>query len=99
MNLRDQLQESLSDTAINKLSNHFRIIGDIAIVSIPPEMCEYKWAISEALISSRRNIKTVLNKVSKLDGDRRVACFEVLAGKYTVTVHKELVSRQLSNVG
>ncbi|MGA9099020.1 MAG: class I SAM-dependent methyltransferase family protein [Methanotrichaceae archaeon] len=90
MNLRDQLQESLSDTAINKLSNRFRIIGDIAIVSIPPEMSDYKWMVSEALIASRRNIKTVLNKVSKLDGDRRVADFEVLAGKDTVTEHKEL---------
>lgn len=90
MNLRDQLKESLPETAINKLSNRFRIIGDIAILSIPPELNDYKQAISKALISNRRNIKTVLNKVSKLDGDRRVASFEILAGSETVTVHKEL---------
>ncbi len=90
MNLRDHLQESLPETVINKISNHFRTIGDIAIVSIPPELSDYKRAISESLIANRRDIKTVLNKVSKLDGDRRVASFEVLAGKDTVTVHKEL---------
>ncbi|MFB3766272.1 MAG: class I SAM-dependent methyltransferase family protein [Methanotrichaceae archaeon] len=90
MESRDQLQESVPKRAIEKLSNRFRIIGDIAIVSIPPEMSEYKRAISEALIDGRRNIKTVLNKVSKIEGDRRVASFEILAGSDTVTVHKEL---------
>lgn len=89
MKLRDQLAEGIPKSELDKLSNHFRIIGDIAIISIPPEMNDYKQAISEALVSGR-NIKTVLNKVSKIEGDRRVASFEILAGKDTVTVHKEL---------
>lgn len=89
MKLRDHLAQTIPKSELYKLLNHFRIIGDIAIISIPPEMNSYKMAISEALISGR-NIKTVLNKVSRIEGARRVGTFEVLAGKDTITVHKEL---------
>ncbi len=84
-----QLKEVLSQSELTKLSSHFHIIGDIAIISIPPEMEDHKKAIAEALISRRRNIKTVLNKTSRLEGDRRVASFEVLVGSETVTLHRE----------
>lgn len=84
-----QLKETLSRPELDRLSNHFHVIGDIAIISIPSERDDHKKAIAEALISRHRNIKTVLNKTSKLEGDRRVASFEILEGSETVTLHRE----------
>lgn len=89
MQLRAQLKGIVPESELNRISNRFHVIGDVAIVSVLPEMEVYKKDIAKAILSSHRNIKTVLNKVSKLDGDRRVASFETLAGNGTVTLHRE----------
>ena len=89
MRLREQLKGTIPENDLARLSNRFHVIGDIAIVSVPPEMESYKMEIAETIVSRHRNIKTVLNKVSKLEGNRRVASFEILAGNETVTVHRE----------
>lgn len=89
MRLRERLKGVILEADLARLSNRFHIVGDIAIVSVPPEMGIYKMDIAKTIVSCHRNIKTVLNKVSKLEGDRRVASFEILAGNETVTVHRE----------
>ena len=78
MRLKEQLRGIIPDEKLEHLSNHFHIIGDTAIISISPELGSYKEDISWAIVSKNRNIKTVLNKVSKVDGDRRVAKLEML---------------------
>lgn len=67
----------------------FYLVGDVAVISIPPVRQGEGRRIGEAIISSHRNVRTVLNKISKLEGDRRVAEFEVLAGGRTLTCHRE----------
>lgn len=67
----------------------FHLIGNVAVLSIPPELEGQKEEIARALVSRNKSIRTVLNKTSKLEGERRVASFEVLAGGETVTLHKE----------
>ncbi len=67
----------------------FDVIGDIAIVSIPELSSKKRSDIVDSVITSRANIHTVLNKITKLEGERRVAGFEVLAGDSTVTTHSE----------
>ncbi len=89
MKLREQLKGTLSNEDLSRVSNRFHVIGDIAIVSIPPELEGCKKDIAGAIISRSRNIRRVLNKTSKLDGDRRVASFELLAGEGTITLHRE----------
>ncbi len=89
MNLKEQLKGIVPTERLNLLSNHFHVIGDIAIVSLPPEFEGCKKYIASAIISQRRNIRTVLNKTSKLEGAKRVASMEVLAGEGTVTLHRE----------
>ena len=72
------------------LSNRFHVIGNIAILTLPPELAGYKTKIAKAVLSSGKSIHTVLNKTTKLQGERRVADFELLAGLgNTVTTHKE----------
>jgi tRNA (guanine37-N1)-methyltransferase len=89
MQLKEQLKGIIPESELNRLSNRFHVIGEVAIVSVLPEMEVYKKDIAKTILSCHRNIRTVLNKVSKLDGDRRVASFETLAGNGTVTLHRE----------
>lgn len=70
----------------------FDYIGDIAVISIPPELGgAYREAIVSNILSMRGNTRAVLNKVSKLEGgERRVAHFELLAGGESAeTFHRE----------
>ncbi len=74
---------------LDRISCRFSLIGDVAVVSIPPSFEGDKNAVGEAIISRHKNVRTVLNKISKLEGDRRVASFELLAGSGTATCHRE----------
>lgn len=89
MRLKEQLKGIISEEHLGRLSNRYHIIGDVAIVSIPPELEGCKKDIASAIISRHRNIKTVLNKTSKLQSEKRVAVYEVLTGGGTVTLHRE----------
>jgi tRNA (guanine37-N1)-methyltransferase len=89
MGLKDQLKGIIPDRALCHLSDRFDVIGDIAVLSLSPYLCGYEGTIADAIISRRRTIKTVLNKISRLDGCNRTARYEILAGRDTVTVHHE----------
>jgi tRNA (guanine37-N1)-methyltransferase len=89
MGLKDQLKGIIPGRALCHLSDRFDVIGDIAVLSLSPYLFGYEGTIADAIISRRRTIKTVLNKISRLDGCNRTARYEILAGRYTVTVHHE----------
>ncbi len=89
MSLKDDLKGIIPENELNKLPNRFDIIGNIAVVSVPEEMEKYNGDIARAIMGRMQNIRTVLNKISKLEGDRRVADFEIIAGSSTKTIHKE----------
>lgn len=90
MRLKEKLQGLVPDECLNGLSNRFHVIGDIAVLSLPREAEPHKKEIADAVLSSGRSIRIVLNKTSKLQGDHRVAAFELLAGSGgTVTMHRE----------
>ena len=89
MGLKEQLRGIIPDQALCLISDHFDVIGDIAVISIPQELSDYKQQIAQEIIYRRKNIYTVLNKVSKVAGDKRTAGYEILAGDTTVTLHHE----------
>lgn len=89
MRLREQLQDEIPREKLSHLSNSFDVIGDIAVVSIPPDIEDYKEKIAKTILVTHRNVVCVLNKISKLEGEERVGSFEVLAGSGTVTLHRE----------
>lgn len=62
-------------------------IGDAAIVSLGKD--EDKNAAAGAMLSRRREVRIVLNKTSKVEGDRRVARLELLAGADTIVTCRE----------
>jgi tRNA (guanine37-N1)-methyltransferase len=90
MRLKEKLHGIVPEECLGKLSDGFHVVGDIAMLSLAPELASYKKEIAKAVLSSCSSIHTVLNKTSKLQGERRVAGFELLAGDAnTVTMHRE----------
>ena len=90
MNLKERLRGKIPEDSLAALASGFHVIGDIAILRLFPELEPYKEMIAEAVLSNCPGIHTVLNKTSNLQGDRRVAQFEVLAGRGgTITTHNE----------
>jgi len=89
MGLKDQLAEILPAEVLPYVSNHFEVIGDIAVIAVPAELEPWKHTIAQAIVSRRKNLATILNKKEKLAGDSRTARYEVLWGERTITVHRE----------
>jgi tRNA (guanine37-N1)-methyltransferase len=89
MGLKDQVRGIIPDSALCHLSDHFDVIGDIAVLTLSRELYGYEETIAQAIISHRHAVRTVLNKVTRLDGCNRTARYAILAGKDTVTVHHE----------
>ena len=90
--------ESLSQVLENKLPAHLLIslpqaldiVGDIAIMEIPPELKSYESAIGEAILQTHRNIRTVLAKAGAVSGTYRLRDFTFIVGEHkTQTVHRE----------
>ena len=88
MSLKEDLAGIIPEDKIGLLGN-YEMIGDVAIISLPPGLDAYKSEAADAILTKRRHIRTVLNKLSKTEGDRRVPRYEVLKGESTVTTYKE----------
>jgi len=89
MRLKDLLRGRVPDDALGRFSGRFDVVGDIAIVALPPELEEYKKVVAACILAGRRNVYTVLNKVQKVTSDSRTASYEILAGDTTVTRYRE----------
>jgi tRNA (guanine37-N1)-methyltransferase len=89
MGLRDQLADIVPADLLPQVSNRFEVIGDIAVLALPPGLEPWKQTIAQAIVSRRKNIAGVLNKKEKVAGSSRTARYEVLLGERTVTVHRE----------
>ncbi|HVO36608.1 MAG TPA: class I SAM-dependent methyltransferase family protein [Candidatus Acidoferrum sp.] len=66
------------------------IVGDIAIVEIPPELEPHKTIVGEAILKTHKNVRTVLAKAGAVSGIFRLRDFTVITGeRKTITIHKE----------
>jgi tRNA (guanine37-N1)-methyltransferase len=89
MTLKTRMECIVPEPLLHLVPNSFDVIGNIAIISIPPGLDDYKAQIAQAIISKHCNIGTVLNKVSMLEGEDRVGRYETLSGTTTRTEHRE----------
>jgi len=88
--LAELLETKLPPYLLASLPRSVDIVGDIAIIEIPPELSAHKRTIGEAALKSHGKVSTVLAKASAVSGTYRVREFEVIAGQSkTETVHKE----------
>jgi tRNA (guanine37-N1)-methyltransferase len=84
------LQDKLPPHLLARLPQAFDIIGDIAIVEIPPELKIFQTLIGNAIIQIHKNINTVLSKAGDVSGVYRVREYTFLAGENkTQTIHRE----------
>ncbi len=88
--LKAALRSVLTDEEIQHLSSSFDVIGDIAIIKIPPELSGKESLIGEELLRKMKNVVTVLKQESDVKGEYRVREVSVIAGneKYE-TIYRE----------
>ncbi|RLG57676.1 MAG: tRNA (guanine-N1)-methyltransferase [Candidatus Hydrothermarchaeota archaeon] len=86
----DYLREFLTPEETKHVRHSFDIIGDIAIIEVPPELKKREKEIAEALAKAHKNIKAVYKKSSEVKGDERIRELKYLYGeRKTTTIHKE----------
>ena len=89
MGLIEQLRTVILPDKTGYLSDHFDVIGEIAVVHLSPELDSFKQVIADTILTHNHRIKTVLNKITRIDGSSRTAHYEILAGTETITTHRE----------
>jgi tRNA (guanine37-N1)-methyltransferase len=89
VSLRDEMRGIIEEPLLHTVPKRFDYVGDVAVISLPAELAAHREDIASKLFSMRGNTKAVLNKVSKLEGEHRIADFELLIGESTETLHRE----------
>lgn len=86
----DLLGDKLPPNLLASLPHAFDVVGDIAVMEIPPELSAYERTIGEAVLKANKNLRTVLSKSGAISGTYRLREYSVLAGEpKTHTLHKE----------
>ncbi len=88
--LTQVLEKRLPPHLLASLPRALDIVGDIAIIEIPPELKAHERLIGESILTVHKNVRTVLAKAGAVSGTYRLRGFEVIAGENkTATIHKE----------
>lgn len=92
--LAEALQGVLPPNLIEALPKSMDFIGDLAVVTIPPELESYKAQLGSALLKANKGVRLVLAKASPVAERFRLRRFEAIAGEGgTETIHKEFGCR------
>jgi tRNA (guanine37-N1)-methyltransferase len=93
------LEDELSPSLLMRLPHAADIVGDIAIVKIPPELDTHKGLIGEAILRTKPTLRTVLAQESTVNGTYRLREFSIIAGEpRTETIHTEYGCRYYVDV-
>jgi tRNA (guanine37-N1)-methyltransferase len=88
--LTEALSTQLSPELLAVLPHALDVVGDIAIIDIPPELKAHEALIGQAILKTQKNVKTVLAKAGDISGVFRVRDYTFIAGENkTTTVHRE----------
>lgn len=88
--LTQALEDKLPPELRSKVPQAFDIIGDIAVIDIPPQLKPYQSQIGEAIMQTQKNVTTVLAKAGDISGVFRVRDYDFIAGEHkTKTIHRE----------
>jgi len=96
--LKDLLKQILTEEELKILPRAFDVIGDIAIIKIPPELEKREKEIAESLLKFK-NIKVVAKKTGIVEGEFRTRKLEIIGGENRKeTIHKEFSCRYFLDV-
>jgi len=86
----EALSGCMDPSVLEHVKHSFDIVGDIAVIEVPPELAGYKRLIAEAIVKVHKGVKTILSKSGAVDGTFRIRNYEHLLGDLkTETTHKE----------
>ena len=89
-NLAEILEHELSPHLLVSLPRALDVVGDIAIIEIPPELEASKNLVGEAIMKTHRSVRVVLAKAGAVSGTYRLRDFDFIAGEHrTATLYKE----------
>jgi tRNA (guanine37-N1)-methyltransferase len=89
MGLLNELRGTMPADKLQDFSGRFDVIGDIAIVTLPPALHDNEQIIAEAILKHRHGIRTVVRKSAEVNGSFRTAKYTIITGTSTVTTHRE----------
>jgi tRNA (guanine37-N1)-methyltransferase len=90
MPLVELLEDKLPPHLLASIPRSMDLVGDIAIIEVPPELDLHKHVIGEAILQADQNVRTVLAKAGVVSGTYRLRELNVIAGENrTETLHRE----------
>ncbi|HNX16942.1 MAG TPA: RsmD family RNA methyltransferase [Methanoregula sp.] len=89
MGLKEHLSGIIPENDLPRITRHFDVIGDVAIVDLPEDLRQHATVIADTIMSLRHNIRTVLLKSEKVSGLCRTARYDKIFGDTTITTHRE----------
>lgn len=90
MNVKQALKNKLSSAELDLLVRAYDVVGDIAVIIIPPELSHRERVIGSTLLGLHKNIKVVAKRSGVYEGQHRTIDLTILAGENrTETIHKE----------
>ncbi|MBW2997337.1 class I SAM-dependent methyltransferase family protein [Candidatus Woesearchaeota archaeon] len=88
--IKSEVTKKLTKKELDHLRRAYDVIGDIAILEVPPELIKKEKLIAQTLLKLHKNINTVLKKAGIHGTEFRTQPMKHLAGKRTKkTIHKE----------
>ena len=70
--LREALNRRIPSKPLSKLPRSMDIIGQVAIVEVPPELEKFKHLLGEAVLTLNKSVVTVLAKSGAVSGKHRL---------------------------
>ncbi len=90
MGLKKLLRGVLTDEELKFLVRGYDVVGDIAVVIIPPELETCEKQIGEAILTSNRKIKVIVKRAGTYGGEFRTIPLKIIGGENRKeTIHKE----------
>jgi tRNA (guanine37-N1)-methyltransferase len=88
--LEEILADELPPHLLASLPRALDVVGDIAIIEVPPALRSHETQVGAAILKTHKNVRTVLAKAGAIRGTYRLREFTVIAGEpRTRTIHKE----------
>ncbi|WAI02352.1 class I SAM-dependent methyltransferase [Methanogenium organophilum] len=90
MSLSNRCAGSLPPDAARIVPDHYDVIGDVAVITLPDALLPYREVIGRCITEERHNIRSVCMRTAPVAGTRRTAGYAVIFGREgTETVHRE----------
>jgi len=79
---RNRTERRLLPLEITEIPSSFEMVGHIAHLNLRDELLPYKEIIGQVIIEKNPKIKTVVNKVGKIETEFRTFPMQVVAGEH-----------------